>query len=367
VKPKAGYTRAMKIANAAVFLISISALISNASVCDKGMQGKVLRVTAVGDILIHQALYRAVVSSQDDFSVLWRNLIPTLSYADLTVGNLEGPTAPGVSSSGRIVSDPGFVYDGDVYSGTNFRFNYHPSLLESLKKSGFDLVTTANNHSLDRGTIGVEKTIDQLKYSGLNFVGSRKSRDQSQRGSFTNVLHVKGYKVGVIACTESLNGWPDPYNTILKCGDHSLPTMISDLKSKTDLVLVFPHWGDEYQLRPAQRQKNWARQWVNAGANAIIGNHPHVLQTVEKIDQAIVIYSLGNFVAGQGALEKRATALAHIDFELVDAEFVVSQFSYTPAIRPRGSLALQKVDSDRSTEGLNYIRSQMGPSFCKNF
>nr|HRO67568.1 CapA family protein [Pseudobdellovibrionaceae bacterium] len=124
-----------------------------------------------------------------------------------------------------------------------------------------------------------------------------------------------------------------------------------------------------YKGRPNGRQRAWAQQWVKAGAAAIIGNHPHVLQTVEWMtkpsgDQAVVVYSLGNFVAAQGAFEKRLSAIAHLDFGVTSRGLVVEQFSYTPTIRPRGSIAHFRADSDKEARAA--AERQLGPVRCAN-
>jgi len=335
---------------------------AQAETCRKLSNGA--RLSATGDILVHKALYEGIIGSSQKFKTLWSKLIPVLRDADFTVGNLEGPVAPGVNSSGKSVRDVGWVYDGEVYSGTNFRFNYHPQLLKDLQASGFDMVTTANNHSLDRGWLGVDRTIDQLNTAGMPFVGTRKSDSSETR---QNIVRVGSFRFGVISCTEMINGNPDPKNQVLTCGNKSIVDSIASLKQKTDGVIVFPHWGEEYELRPNSYEKSKAREWIAAGAMAIIGNHPHVLQTTEWIarpdgGQALVVYSLGNFVAAQRSLEKRASAIVHLDFAMGAGGAQVAQFSYTPIVRPEGSLWTVPVQ-DSSSEA-KYIRSQLGQSRC---
>lgn len=327
---------------------------------------RLIRISATGDVLVHKPLYENAIGHQKRFRALWSDLLPVLQSADYTVANLEGPVAPGVAVGGKAVPDVGFVHDGRVYSGTNMIFNYHPHLLTDLKASGVDLVTIANNHTLDRGALGVDRTVENLEKSGMEFAGIR-SRGSSE--STARVVKIKGARFGFIACTEMTNGMKDNFNQVTKCGSGEVLKMISDLKSRTDGVIVFPHWGDEYQGRPNSRQRSWAQQWVKAGAMAIIGNHPHVLQTVEWIarpsgGQAVVVYSLGNFVAAQGAFEKRLSAIAHLDFGVTSQGLVVEQFSYTPTIRPRGSIAHLRADSDKTARLA--AEKQLGPIRCVN-
>ena len=327
------------------------------------LQGSI-RLSAVGDILVHEMLFRAAVEQPQRFRSLWAPILPSLNAADLTVGNLEGPVAPGTLAGGRSVSDPGFTYDGEVYSGTNFVFNYHPLLLKDLLSSGFDFVTTANNHAMDRGPLGVDRTIEQLQKAGLPFAGTRvrNATDWDDR-----TLKSNGSSIGVVACTEMVNGQPDPYHQTLRCSSKEVFDLINRLKTRVDAVIVFPHWGEEYQLRPNSYQKDLGKRWIEAGALAVIGNHPHVLQTVQWMtrpdgSRGVIIYSLGNFVASQGAMEKRTSAVVHLDLTPGPRGLTLDQYSYTPIVREHGSIALNYLKRD--SEELRHVQRQLGSEIC---
>lgn len=349
---------------AVLFLATFFAFTSMASAesCPKANRGA--RINAVGDILIHEALYKTAVASEYRFMGLWGKLNKTLADAELTVGNLEGPLAPGILRDRTQTQDPGWTYDGRVYSGTNMVFNFHPYLAEDLKDSGFDLVTTANNHSLDRGAIGVDLTIQNLKKYKLEYVGTRTS-DEPWKGK---VVRAGRLKIGVVACTEGTNALENGIDQVVLCGSDTVVQLIQSLAPKTDAVIVFPHWGAEYQPQPNGTQKQWAKNWIAAGALIVIGNHPHVLQTTEWIPKkdgrnGFVIYSLGNFVAGQGDFEKRVTAIAHLDLKKSSAGAIVHQFSYTPLVRPSRSASLIAAAED-SLEA-EHVRNQLGREFCQ--
>lgn len=325
-----------------------------------------LRISAVGDILPHKVLYQMAVRHPQAFKFLWQDTIPVLKSADWTIGNLEGPVAPGVRAGGRDTRDVGFVYDGEVYSGTNFVFNFHPRILSDLKNSGFDFLSTANNHSLDRGALGVDRTVEQMDRAGMPFAGTRKRGDTA---SFERVVTVKGVRIGVISCTEHTNGWKDPASQVQKCQSASMITGIRALREKVDLVLILPHWGAEYQPRPHSNQVSWARRWVAAGADLIIGNHPHVLQTTEWIKangrDTLVIYSLGNFIAAQKGIEKSSTAIAHVDIRPSPGGARVVGFSYTPVYRPAGSATLRFTrGKDVYQRSYEHVLAQMGRAVC---
>lgn len=276
-------------------------------------------ISAIGDVLVHDAIYRSVVNGKQDFSEIWRKVIPLFTKADLSIANLEGPAALGIDYNGKDRGDVGFIYDKVVYSGTDFRFNYHPRILSDLKKSGFDLLTIANNHSLDRKAIGMDRTLEAADKIDLPLVGARHSKDRN--GSFHKIVAVKDLNIAVIGCTEMTNGHADTAQQILWCYKNAkqIEETIQELKSRSDVhaILVYPHWGQEYATTPDSSQKTYARRFLEAGATAVIGSHPHVLQPWEKYvtrdgRETLIAYSLGNFVAYQKGLDKKTGVVLYL-------------------------------------------------------
>ena len=145
--------------------------------CERGDQ---FVISAVGDILLHGPLQKAAAQARD-FSILWDRFTPYFQNADMAYANLEGPAARGVLRSGQVTRDPGHVFDDQVYT-SYARFNYHPSLITSLVRSGFDILSTANNHSVDRNAIGIDRTIEALESErhNLSFVGTRKTTEREE-------------------------------------------------------------------------------------------------------------------------------------------------------------------------------------------
>ena len=132
------------------------------------MPGERISVAAVGDLLFHKKLQAQAYRKGGSFKGFFTPVLKVLKGADLAYGNLEGPAARGVGPNGRAVKDPGRRL-GTVYGAPlkSLAFNYHPSVAADLKQSGFDVVSTANNHSLDRGALGVDRTIDTLRNAGF--------------------------------------------------------------------------------------------------------------------------------------------------------------------------------------------------------
>lgn len=271
-----------------------------------------ITIAAVGDVLMHTKLQQQAYASDLGFRSTWRGALPLLEKADLTYANLEGPTAPGTRASGAAAPDPGKRFDGVVYSSYP-TFNYHPSLLDDLKTSGVDVVSTANNHSVDRQGVGADKTLDELDQRGLPHTGTR--RGGSNDPWFT-VTEAKGFRIAWLACAFSTNGIPDRKGQVLRCFDgEQTPSSkanpevlrtITELAQKPDIdaVLVTPHWGIEYEYKPRDFQVRAAKAFIDAGATAVLGGHPHVIQPWEKYEardgrEGFILYSFGNFASGQ--------------------------------------------------------------------
>lgn len=323
------------------------AVFSNAQAGDKDLtfttacssSNKQAILSFVGDILIHKALYQVVVADTKHFSQIWQKTDPLIKKADYSVANLEGPAAMGIDGRGQDRGDIGFVYDGSVYSGTNMVFNYHPRIMSDLKNSGYDLIQTANNHAMDRFSIGVDKTLDAAAVAGLNTTGSVRANET--QAPFFHIESINGVNVAFLSCTENTNGIPDNGGQILLCLTEKTLTIIKKLNSMStiDSVIVLPHWGIEYKHTPEAFQKSWARKYLEAGATAVIGSHPHVLQPWEKYvtsdnRETLILYSLGNFVAGQRGLARKVGPVAYIGLSKVGgAKAKIHGVGYTPTRR----------------------------------
>lgn len=285
--------------------------------------GTSITIAAVGDVLLHAPLQRQAYASPEGHHSLWKGVEGMLERADLTYGNFEGPAAEGTTTGGSA-RDPGKVFDNSVYSSYP-QFNYHPSLIGALKESGFDVVSTANNHALDRRSIGADRTIANMERDGLPFTGTRRA---DGTGNWYTTVEAKGIKVAFVACTFSTNGIPDTKKQVLHCYEGGRqsgpanPELISTIQAlkqrpNVDAIIVTPHWGVEYNHVPEQSEQNLAKAMLNAGALAVFGGHPHVVQGMEKHvtpdgREGFVIYSLGNFVSGQSGTAKRSSLILYL-------------------------------------------------------
>lgn len=289
-------------------------LLSHSSVaaCPKENQ---LQIAAVGDVLLHRVLQ--VRGMRSGFEALWLPVIPVLKAADIAYANLEGPIAPGLTADGRKLNI-GSDYNPSVY--TNYPlFNYPPQVANALKKSGFDVIGTANNHALDRYSLGVDSTIDSLEQQKLVFVGTRKKASDEP---FYKIINKKNIKVAWFACTMDTNGIDDKHEQVSYCYKKSQQaTMLAKIKEQSksaDLVVVTPHWGVQYKANPSKRQRIFAKQLFMAGADAVMGGHPHQLQPAAVIkhdgEKKLLAFSLGNFVSNQGSLANRSSGVLVMNY-----------------------------------------------------
>jgi hypothetical protein len=268
-------------------------------------QTSVLHVVAVGDVLVHEPLHRQALARDNGFASLWDTLDPQIGQADMAYANLEGPVAPGVRAGGVATADPGNVFDGKVYASYP-AFNYHARLVTDLAASGFDVVSTANNHALDRGALGIDRTLALLDAAHLAHMGSRPSTTSGLPQPV--IVERAGWRVAWVACAFGTNGIPDKFHQVLNCYSDRAALMDQVHKLSVDpainAVIVTPHVGIEYEDRPRPEVVTLDRDLIDAGAIAVLGAHPHVTQPwvthmAPDGHVGLIVYSLGNFVSGQ--------------------------------------------------------------------
>ena len=292
--------------------------------------GERVTIAAVGDLLFHFNLQQQALARGANFARFFEDVAHVFKRADIVYGNLEGPAARGVASGGRELRDARAKnaashersYDRRFYAGGEDNvlvFNFHPSVVADLKDGGFHVVSTANNHAADRGPLGIERTIDELDAANLAFTGTRRRGESAHDRPWSTLTRAKGLNIAWLACTYSTNGMPDPHGQVLACFDRRgepRTEVLDEIRRLAafpaiDAIILTPHWGNEYQQQPSAQQRRLGREAIEAGATAVIGAHPHVLQPWEKHTTAdgregLIAYSLGNFVSSQLRTEQRA-------------------------------------------------------------
>lgn len=257
----------------------------------EGQYDRSIKLAVVGDIMIHSPQISGAYVEEDnryDFLSNYSYVASYLQEADFAIANIETTLA------------------GEEYAFSGYPlFNSPPELAATLKQSGFDLLNTANNHSLDRGMDGVINTIKHIEEAGLNYVGTARSQEERERGF---IFSQNDIKIAFYAYTYGTNGIPIP------SGSEYLVSLIDEALIKedverakniegVDLVIISLHWGNEYQRLPSGSQREIAERLIDVGVDIIIGSHPHVIQPAEIIKtekaEGLVLYSLGNFISNQ--------------------------------------------------------------------
>lgn len=251
-------------------------------------------LAATGDIMFHSPQVKAAYSSAADtydFKKSFANVAPYLKAADYTLGNFETTTA------GREKGFSGYP-----------AFNAPDETLDAIKWAGYDFLTTANNHCLDRGIFGVERTIEQMRLREIAQSGTFLQHETDAPRYYTTT--VKGIKLAIFAVTYGCNGLEQ---TLSQAALDQAVNLIDESKmaetlqaieaSDVDQTIVFVHWGSEYRRTPTEDQEALAKKLVDWGADIILGSHPHVVERSEILyhegSPKYVIYSMGNFISNQ--------------------------------------------------------------------
>lgn len=262
-------------------------------------------ILATGDVMVHSPQLNAQYDSSTNSYNFENNFKYVKKYiedADYSLANLETTLA-----------------GNDVYPYSSYpTFNSPDELADALKDTGFDLLSTINNHSFDKGNLGVNRTLSTLKKKGFDTVGTREnpSDDDYIIKDINNIkFGITAYSYGDIKNDNKyLNGIQvseeseDKMNVFDSSNvDSAFNKIYSTIKKMddTDMQIVILHWGIEYSRNETDFQKKLAQKLCDAGVDIIIGSHPHVVEPVETItstdnkNQTLVIYSLGNYISNQ--------------------------------------------------------------------
>ncbi|MBM7564835.1 CapA family protein [Paenibacillus sacheonensis] len=267
-----------------------------------------ITVAAVGDLLMRGVIIdsarrtdRAGKKESYAFRPIFAKVVPHLRRPDVTIGNLE-TTLSGQRWFKQGAGKP-YKYERISRFG-NPMFNCPDELAGTLKQIGFDILTTANNHCMDGGSAGLKRTLRVLDRHGLRHTGTARTPKESRR---LLIVRAKGIKLGILAYTYGTNKFsvPEPW-LVNRIQDERIVADLKRLKKRTDAIIVCMHFGTEYKRTPNDKQRRLVRLLLKHGANAVLGAHPHVLQTVTtsmtqdidgKVRRRVAAYSLGNFIS----------------------------------------------------------------------
>lgn len=257
---------------------------------------------AVGDVLMHEAVKESAAAhrgapgvSDEGFGWLYQPVADLLAAPDITFANLETPIAPRTGRGSRA-----------------FVFNAPPAAVRALRSAGVDLVSVANNHLFDQGREGFLETLRELDAAGMQWVGA--GPPPAEGGP--RLLSANGITLAFLAYARFFNDAGNECPRGTTAGPCTRAALLDPERAVTDVraaaaaadaVVVSLHWGDEYAAQPRAEDVALAHRLADAGALAILGHHPHVLQPVELYRRrdgatALIAYSLGNFVSNQSRL-----------------------------------------------------------------
>ncbi|MFF2888817.1 CapA family protein [Paenibacillus sp. NPDC057967] len=245
-----------------------------------GEMSELISLSFVGDMMPGEYINRILLEKGYDFP--YQKVLLYLSEPDIMAGNLELP----ITTRGTPIEGTPYVHKGS------------PEALPPLRDAGFDVLSLANNHALDQGLEGMHDTMKHLQEAGIGYMGVG-NNDAEAFAPY--VMEARGFKVAYIGVSGVI-----PY-THLKA-DRNTPGIaetyetkrtvaaIASAKEDADLVIVMVHWGEDAADKPKNLHRNYAREYIDAGADIVIGSHPHVLQGFENYKGKWIAYSLGNFV-----------------------------------------------------------------------
>ena len=293
-------------------------------------------LTALGDTLCHNTQYWDAYNSETkeyDFSYVYEDIKYYTKVADITVGSLET------------------TFAGEDKGYSNYpTFNSPDSLATALKKIGVDVISLAGNHALDYGYSGICRTIEVLEHADISHLGTYKTAEDQEKLLIKNV---KGVKIAFINYTYGTNGISVPsgkefcVNLIDK---NLIKKQIDQAKSEgADMIVACMHWGTEYKTSANSEQKELADYLFKNGVDIILGNHPHVLEPMEKktitlddgtTKDVFVVYALGNFTADQRDEITRDSAILNLNItKNVDGNISINKVDYVPIYMYKNSNA----------------------------
>ncbi len=290
-------------------------------------------ILMAGDVLQHESVYASGLRNDGtyDFTHVFANVADEIQAADLAILNQETPIA-----------------------GTSFGLSGYPSfngpqeMGDAEVAAGFDLVLKASNHTMDQGYEGLHSELDfwATDHPEVGVVGAVDAlNDDEDESPYTPYVYEKdGFTVAVLNFTYDLNGYTDPAGAVAMLYSDEAMAAVTAAKAEADAVVVCPHWGEEYQLYASQAQWDMAQRLVEAGADVILGDHPHVIEPVVLLassdDRQVPCYwSVGNFVSGQPYDTQLVGGLAEVSLTKgADGAVSVTSATLRPVVTHKGEV-----------------------------
>jgi len=239
---------------------------------------KKVSILAFGDMMLDRVVYSKALKA-GDYNFPFQKIDDFLKTADIKFANLEGPI-----TNFKSISN----------GNTRMRFTVSPEFLPVLKER-FNVLSLANNHMLDFGEAGYIQAKNYLSEANINYFGNY----HNQQENLSTIIEKNEIKIGFIG-----------YHGLIEEGFENALEEIKKIRPQVDFLIVVPHWGAEYKEFPADSTIKKAKQFIDVGADLILGGHPHVVQPSEEYKGKKIYYSLGNFIFDQYWSEETMQGLA---------------------------------------------------------
>lgn len=316
-------------------------------------------IVFAGDAMQHQSqLDNARRGNSYDYSGTFDAIKPWVSAADYAVVNFE-----------TTIAERGF---------TGYPCFASPlSYAKALKDTGFDLFLNANNHTLDRRDAGLKRTIAFLDSLRVDHIGTYPNPDVRTH-RLPLIKDIKGFKVAFLNYTYGTNGINVQGDAVVDYIDFKrAESDIANARAAgAELVIVMPHWGDEYHLVNNKLQEAQANKFLNAGADAVVGGHPHVIQPMKVVTHngtpKPVIYSMGNLISGMRTTDTRGGAMVHMTLvrdadghpQIADTQYRLVYV--VPGVAGKKADRLVLLDADTNVDSLLGQRALQAKAFLRN-
>ncbi|WP_330949388.1 CapA family protein [Virgibacillus sp. MG-45] len=269
---------------------------------EKQVPAQEITLAAIGDMLIHEAVYVDAKQQKGyDFKPMLANVKPFLAETTVSIANQEtmiGGEAIGLS--------------------TYPSFNSPYEVGDALKDAGVDVVSIANNHTLDRGEKAIQNAIKHWEAIDMMYTGAY--RNKKDRDTIRVYETEEGISLAFLSYTYGTNGIPVPNGKdylVNLIHQDMIASEITEAKKKADVIVLSLHFGNEYERMPSDAQKQIVQYAADQGVHVVIGHHPHVLQPMEWVkgkdgNRTFVAYSLGNFLSGQDEFYRRIGGIVQL-------------------------------------------------------
>lgn len=271
---------------------------------------------AFGDNIIHEPIYRYGLQQEEGFSFLYENIKDIISDSDVSIINQETP-----------------LTDNPAMYGDYPRFGTPVEVGEAIVEAGFDVVTCATNHALDRGVDGIDFTKNFFVESDITCLGIQ-SQDETEYQPY-EIIARNGIRFALLNYTYGTNGIAvtesNPYMVHLLDDEDRICNDIEKARAEADFVIVFVHWGTENSEEIDAFQQKWTKLFLGNKVDVVIGTHPHVLQSYEVLTddsghRMLIYYSLGNYISAQSEKECSRGGMAEFTVSLTPAGYEITEY-----------------------------------------